>query len=663
MSRRTRVAAIILALLTTVVCMALFGYTKYVRVMGHLESLRQHLHSLEARGDAELLYSLQAEDLEAVHDELVQVGIELKGLKGELGPALAIAPYLGWLPFVGQDVAAGGNLLEMGIGVSVAGDLLFDGLEPLLPLLGGSGDFSPGTTVGEAVATALSEGQPDFLAADTELKRVGQLRQRIKEGRLSPRLDQLLGRLDRYLPLLETGVQGLLVAPSLLGVDEPRTYLLLAQNEHELRATGGFISSVALLGIAQGKIVQFDFRDSYAVDDLSQPHPDAPEALERYMLAQIWLMRDANWYPDFPTSAQVARDLYQLDQGVLVDGVIAVDLTAMQSFVGALEPIYLEEYDQEVTEANVLGLMEEHWASPTGEGQTSDWWAHRKDFMGELLGAMMARLETDVGSVDPGRLANALLKGLEEKHILIYAVDPTVSEILSERGWDGAIGDSDGDFLMVVDTNMGFNKVNPNVESSVEYQVSIKDEGRITSRVAVTYRNRSGSGPERCVQEAVYPPTYGEMMEGCYWDYLRVYVPEGSELVQGPQVTLPDGSLRARQGETEGALLGTEVGPAEAGKGVYGVFFVVAPGERREMVFEYQQPSSVVMAGEQSGTYRLLVQKQPGTLAVPLRVEVELPPGSSVVSTAPEASSLANGDVVFETDLRQDREFEVAFRR
>jgi hypothetical protein len=662
MTRRAKVAAIALALLTVVVCTVPFGYTKYVRVMSHVESLRQHLHSLEARGDAELLYSLQAEELEAVHDELVQVGIELQGLKAELGPALAIAPYLGWLPLVGGDLAAGANLLEMGIGVSVAGDLVFDGLEPLLPLLGGSADFSPGTGVGEAVATAVSEGQPHFLAAQRELERVGQLRQRIDEGRLSPRLDRLLGRLDRYLPLLETGVEGLLVAPSLLGVDEPRTYLLLAQNEHELRATGGFISSVALLGIADGKIVQFDFRDSYAVDDLSQPHPDAPEALERYMLSQIWLMRDANWYPDFPTSAQVARDLYQLDQGVLVDGVIAVDLTAMQSLVGAVEPIRLEEYDQEVTGANVVLLMQEHWSSPTGEGQTGDWWAHRKEFMGELLGAMMSRLETDVWSVDPGRLASALLHGLEEKHILVYVEDPTISEIMSEHSWDGAIGDSDGDFLMVVDANMGFNKVNPNVESSVEYQVSIEDEGRVTSRVMVTYRNHSGSGQERCIQEAAYPPTYQEMMEGCYWNYLRIYVPEGSELVQAPQLTLPEGSLRAREDETEGALLSTDVGPAESGKGVYGVFFVVAPGERREMVFEYQQPSSAV-AGEQSRTYRVLVQKQPGTLAVPLRVEVKLPPGSSVVSTDPEASSLANGSVVFEADLRQDREFEVTFRR
>ncbi|HUW96262.1 MAG TPA: DUF4012 domain-containing protein, partial [Anaerolineae bacterium] len=329
MSRRARVLAIALALLTLVSCLVLFGYTKYVRVMSHVESLRQHLHSLEARGGAELLSTLEVEELEAVHDELVQVGVELKGLKTELGPAMVLARYLGWLPLIGADVAAGPGLLEIGIGTSAAADLVFEGLDPLLPLLEGSGELSSGMGVGEAVAMAVAEGQPRFMAAQAELERVGQLRERIDEGRLSPRVGQLLGRLERYLPLLETGVEGLLVAPSLLGVDEPRTYLLLAQNEHELRATGGFISSVALLRVDNGKIVDFDFRDSYAVDDLTQPHPDAPEALERYMLSQIWLLRDANWYPDFPTSAQVARDLYQLDQGVLVDGVVAADLAAM----------------------------------------------------------------------------------------------------------------------------------------------------------------------------------------------------------------------------------------------------------------------------------------------------------------------------------------------
>jgi hypothetical protein len=644
-------------------CLFIPGYTKCARVMSHVVSLREHLRGLEALGTTDLLSSLQGGDLEAMRDELVQAGDDMTGLKGELGPALALAPYLGWLPVEGGDVAAAPNLLEMGIGLSAVVDLVFEGLDPLLPLLNRPGELSSEMSVGEAVAMAVAEGQPQFLAAQTELEQVEQLRLRIDEKRLSPRVGKLLDRLDRYLPLLGTGLDGLVVAPSLLGVDEPRTYLLLAQNEHELRPTGGFISSVALVRVADGKIVEFDFRDSYAVDDLSQPHPDAPEPLDRYMLAQIWLLRDANWYPDFPASAEVARDLYELDQGVLVDGVIGADLTAMQSLVKVMEPIHLEGYEEEVTGGNVIALMQEHWGSPAGEGQSGDWWAHRKDFMGHLLGAMMAKMETDVGAVDPIRLVEALRSGLEEKHFLVYVVDPTVSEILRENHWDGATRHSSGDFLMAVDTNMGFNKVNPNVESALDYQVSIEDDENVTSRLAVTYRNQSRGSGDRCVQEADYPPTYQEMMEGCYWNYLRIYVPESSELVQSPELTLPEGSLRARESGGGGLLLGTEEAAVESGKDVQGLFFVVAPGERREMIFEYRLPASILESDDSTRTYTLLVQKQPGTQAVPLRVEVKLPAGSTLVSSSSEASAPSEGTVVFQTDLREDREFEVTFRR
>jgi hypothetical protein len=590
------------------------------------------------------------------------MGDDLRALKAELGPAVALAPYLGWLPGVGSDVAAAPDLLEMGIGVSNAGDLVLDGLAPLSALFAGSGSGASDLAVGEVLAQVLVEGQPRFEAASVELEDVKARRERIDVERLSPKVGQLVLRLDKYLDLLDTGMQGLLVAPHLLGADSTRTYLLLAQNENELRATGGFISSVALLRVTDGKIEDLDFRDSYAVDDLSQPHPSPPEALETHMLSQLWLLRDANWYPDFPTTAQVASELYELDQGVSVDGVIAADMVALASLVGALGPIQLEGYDQEVSGANVIDLMREYWASPSGEGQTGDWWSHRKDFMGNLLGAMMTRLQTDTGSLDLAGLLSVVQRGLEEKHVLIYVNDPVVSQILADNGWDGAVQAGAGDFLMVVDTNMGFNKVNPNVETALEYVVVLDEDGGSSARLSVTYHNTSGSNVDECVQESVYPPTYEEMMEGCYWDYLRVYVPEGAQLVQGPDLMLPEGSLRAQESGRAGTPLPTEVGPVEAGRNVFASFFVVAPGDRRELVYQYEVPESVSETRGSTTAYRLLVQKQPGTLAVPLEVEVELPPGSVVVSTSPEAALSTGTRVTFETDLRTDREFEVVFR-
>jgi len=89
---------------------------------------------------------------------------------------------------------------------------------------------------------------------------------------------------------------------------------------------------------------------------------------------------------------------------------------------------------------------------------------------------------------------------------------------------------------------------------------------------------------------------------------------------------------------------------------------VVPPGERREMVFQYQVPPQTLERKGSTTRYRLVVQKQPGTHAVPLRISVTLPLGAEVLSTSPGASSVTGADVVFETDLLVDREFEVVFR-
>jgi hypothetical protein len=92
MPRRVVALAVATLAITLAMCLALFGYAKYVRVMGHVESLRQHLHSLEARGPEELLSAVQDGELEKIRGELLQAGQALRALKAELG----LAASRGW---------------------------------------------------------------------------------------------------------------------------------------------------------------------------------------------------------------------------------------------------------------------------------------------------------------------------------------------------------------------------------------------------------------------------------------------------------------------------------------------------------------------------------------------------------------------------------------
>lgn len=120
----------------------------------------------------------------------------------------------------------------------------------------------------------------------------------------------LRAQMQRIAPLLPVGQDMLdlaLIAPQLLGVPQPRTYLLIAQNPDELRATGGFISSVGLLRLHRGHSSPFALLPSEHIDAqrlIDGPYVDPPAPLRRYMDIQQWALRDANWSPDFPTSAR-----------------------------------------------------------------------------------------------------------------------------------------------------------------------------------------------------------------------------------------------------------------------------------------------------------------------------------------------------------------------
>ena len=262
--------------LMLVVCLliaALVGYPKAIRVKDLLTSMREHLWALEAQAQEGLVGSPKMEDLEAIGNELAQVEADFRGLKAELSPLLPVCRYLGWVPLVGEDIQAAPYLLEIAIEVTAAGGTVLEGLQPLTDLLS-SRDEPTAKGISERLVPVLLAQQPKLTEAQRQLSEAAQARAGIEKGELSPRLAALVDRLDEYLPLLQSALRGALLAPELLGASEQKSYLILAQNDDEIRATGGFISGVGLLRIDQGRITQLDFQDSYAVDDLSQPHAE-----------------------------------------------------------------------------------------------------------------------------------------------------------------------------------------------------------------------------------------------------------------------------------------------------------------------------------------------------------------------------------------------------
>ncbi len=590
-----------------------WGGWKGYRLYRQAQALRQLAQEMEPLARQLAADPADATVLAALQPRLVAMEAGWNALRQEVAPFLPLARRLRWLPRLGGMVSAAPDLLDAGAELLAAGRTGLDHALPLIEMAVRDGRSPDATLSSDLLADLLSDleaSAPAWQEVGAHLDRAEAALQRVNTARLPPavgdRLPMLRSLIARSRPLVSL----LPRLPELLGAHEERLYLIIAQNSDELRPTGGFISGVGLVRLADGKLAGLDFQDSYAVDNLSRPHPPAPEALRRYMGAELLFLRDANWSPDFPTSARVLQALYQLDQGQETDGVIALDLAAVQRLVAALGPLQVSGVEAPVTGDTVLAQIKAAWEQPaegvTIEQNAREWWQRRKDFMPILAQAIVQRLSA--GDVDLVRVGRAIWQAAAEKHLLVYLNDPVTQEAIVALGWDGGLHPGDRDFLAVFDSNVGYNKVNAVVTRQMDYTVAWEEDGWV-AHLVLTYTHPIRVDLDACVHQPDYGRTYEDMTRRCYWNYVRAYVPEGGELLQAE-------GLDATSLET---------GPGEQGTQVIAGLFVMPPGATHVVRLVYRLPPSVA----KGDTYQLRVQKQPGTPAFPLRFTFVAPPDTT----------------------------------
>ncbi len=608
----------------------------------------------------EIIADPAALDVSQAQPMIHQSYLDLAALQSELRPFYGLMRRLYWLPKIGGDVAAAPKLLAMGVSLAELGDTLASAFEPVFPLLANRQNLSGGSeAILSAAVLAMANSSADFERARQSFDAAMAQRAKINADALSPQAAKLVNRLDQGSPLLQLALDFAPAAADLLGAEQSRTYLVVAQNDDELRATGGFLSSVGTLTLESGKVITLTFEDSYAIDDYSRAYPEPPPPLKRYMGAPIWVFRDANWSPDYPTSARAMLDLYHITRDAEIDGVIVVDQAALQKVVGALEPLTVPGWDEAVTGNNVIRLIRESWSpdDPNFSGWDAEWWQNRKNFVSNLVAGLRNRVEKSPESVDWRKLIAALLQILDERHVQIWFANKTAQQVIEAQGWDGAIRPADGDYLMVVDTNLGFNKVNAVAETQLQYAVDLSMPQTSTAVLTVTHRNNS-RGTSPCDPKPHYGKDYNEIINRCYWNYLRVYTPLGSELLRATPHAIPGEFVLGGRDEPARVV----EWPPEAGKSLWGTFLLVPNGQMVKTSFQYTLPVTVAKKTEAGRRYHLLLQKQAGTGENSARITLKLPPDSQFQATPAPDRVLADGRLEFELTLLTDRELEVIFK-
>ena len=633
-SRRVVSIAILVALLVLVAVEAF----RYVRIYNDLVDGKDLLV-----GAADLM---EQQGLDIAAGDLSEATQRFESARGKLASAsdaLGSDPLVlatGRLPWIGDQVNAARDITAIGV---TASDM---GIEAAAAMRTYHGiRDAQGGALSQRVVPVLEAVEPNVAVIEEKLAKVQERRAGVADDGLLGPLGSAIDQLDDHIQELKTRLadysRAARMAPKVLGYDGPQTYLVLAHDNTEMLGTGGFILVYGFLSFDKGRLERLFFDDVGSVNTNWPPatngYIDPPRPLQTYLLRDRPMgLAEASWWPDFPTAAENAIEIYRTNSGNQkpIDGVIGVNFLTLEKLMEVLGPITVEQYDVTVTSQDVTDktLIITH---PEG---TRPWETDRYDFVGYLAKEVIDRaLSSDASLWAP--MSSALRTLGREKNLLLYHTDPAVQEVIADFGWDGGLGGTGGDYLMVVDSSLRSTKLNLVVEPRIDVDVSIDWDGNATNVVNVTYANdyslwSQGKDPRLAALVT------GDGSLPLYGDYVRLVVPDGTSLKDVAE---------------EGTPVGAEDTWSENGKAVLARYFVLPLDAKKELAFTYTVPRVADMSARPY-EYRLFVQKQPGTQAIPLTIAIHPPPGLKTVSIELDGEELEGNPDRIVTDLRQDRE-------
>src|SRR5688572_11922550 len=263
-----------------------------------------------------------------------------------------------------------------------------------------------------------------------------------------------------------------------IGANGKRRYLVVFQNSRELRPTGGFIGSYALMDLKDGSIenIEIPAGGSYDLRGGLNQRIEAPEQLR--LVNARWEFQDANWFADFPTSAQSLVWFYEKSGGPTVDGVIAVNSNMMEDLLAAVGPIEMPEYGKTIDAKN-FHLETQKAVEIEYDRETN----RPKQIISDMAPKLLKKL-LDGGAKDMPKLASVLGGGLSAKDIQVWFRDEKAQTAAADFGWTGELAPpADGDFLAVVDTNIAGGKTDGAVKADIRHETRIDESGAIVDTV------------------------------------------------------------------------------------------------------------------------------------------------------------------------------------
>ena len=399
-----------------------------------------------------------------------------------------------------------------------------------------------------------------------------------------------ISKVSKFLPISQDEKKELDVINTIIGAitkndNVEKTFLIMLQNNAELRPGGGFLGQYAIVKIKNGQVTSTFVEDANLLDQRITAKIPAPFPFAKMMQIRNWKFRDSNFSPDFPTNVEKAKYFLKLAgrSATGLDGVIAVNSQVFDDVIGLTGPITVPGYSGEYNSENASRKLEEqvekaYIMNPEIDTQ------NRKAILKTMAPLILEKLFT-LGNIP--KIADLLHTEMKDRNVMMNFTDPTLQQAVASVNWDGTVQkDWKGDFLMETDANMGALKSDYYIKREMSYDVDLTQPNPIVT-LNIKYNHTA---------------TAGDWRTSDYHAYVRIYAPQGSTFLDSHMVS----HLNTND---------------EFGKTYFGFKLDVLIGHETDATIRYQLPAS--FSGMSIADYKLFIQKQSGIKDVPVAVHVK----------------------------------------
>ncbi len=302
--------------------------------------------------------------------------------------------------------------------------------------------------------------------------------------------------------------------PDLLGVDERKRYLILFQNEGEIRSTGGWLTSYGIVGVEGGQIRELFVDDIYNADGslkVQNKRFTPPRSMSNALELTNWPFSLVNWHPDLSDTLTEAEPfIYELGKGSSLEGLITIDVSFVEELLERWGGIEVPGETELVTSENLNSkIFQMHEEFVPGSTQ-------KTTFLANLANEIVKKL-LSMNVADLMGIADIFEKTLDEKHLQATFKNKDAYNFFSSRDWANSMSNEYNDAPISIDWNWGGNKANLYLDKNYSLTINVKDEDTVDFIYSITVENSS--------TENVYP-------EGDYINYQRIYIPPQAKILR-----------------------------------------------------------------------------------------------------------------------------------